>query len=89
MESNPNELNNEQSNNDEIEVPTSPIDQNFNRKKLREEDLEKKLEEYQKSPNKEVLDTDILHECFTPPSEIAEESNYTPRKGKSKILKNF
>lgn len=86
MESNPNELNNEESNNDEIQVPISPIDKNFNRKKLREEDLEKKLEEYQKSPNKEVLDTDILHECFTPPSELAEDSNYTPRRGQGKIL---
>jgi hypothetical protein len=86
MESYPNESNYLKNNIDEILVPTSPINKNHKRIKLNEEDIEKKLEEFQKSPNKEVLDTDILHECFTPPSELGEECNFTPRKGQGKIL---
>jgi hypothetical protein len=87
MESYPYEINYEENNIEAIKVPTSPNNKNLKRKKLREEELDKKLDELQKSPNKDVLDTDILHECLTPPSELEEENNYTPRRGKSNFLK--
>ena len=62
----------------------SPSDRNVKRKKLHEEDLEKKLEELDKFDLKDTLDVDILHECLTPPSELNGENNYTPRIRKSK-----
>jgi hypothetical protein len=62
----------------------SPSDRNIKRKKLHEEDFEKKLEGLNQLALKDTLDVDFLHECLTPPSELNGENNYTPRIRKSK-----
>lgn len=51
------------------------------RKRGREEDLEKKLEEMNFDFKQETLDLDILHDCVSPPSELAENS--AAKRGKS------